>query len=91
MAPSGGATMEVDQPMMWSPVNRAFSSTSSKQTWFMVWPGVLDRAQRVARAFESLAVAQFAVGAMVEVVGGVELVDLAQGHVARRENGAGSR
>ena len=44
-----------------------------------------DRAQRVARAFKSLAVGQLAVGAMVEVVGGVELVDLAQGHVARRK------
>ena len=30
----------VDQPITWSPVNRACSSASAKHRWLDVWPGV---------------------------------------------------
>ena len=40
MSPSGGVITVVDQPMMWSPENRAFSSFRPKQMWLEVWPGV---------------------------------------------------
>ncbi len=40
MLPSGGAMTLVDQPMTWSPENSTRSSSSAKQRWFEVWPGV---------------------------------------------------
>ena len=48
MSPSGGETTVVDQPMTWSPVNRAPVPSSAKQRWLEVWPGRGDRRERPA-------------------------------------------
>ena len=44
MRPSGGATMDVFQPMIWSPENRApapqSGPSSAKHKWSGRWPGV---------------------------------------------------
>ncbi len=48
----------------------------------MVWPGVATARRVKPGAAPDLAVGEHSVGAVVEIVGGVELVDFAQNHVA---------
>jgi hypothetical protein len=81
MSPSGGVITVVDQPMMWSPLNRAFSSFSAKQTWLEVWPGVAwprsvqpgpeaSRRRRVRHRAEAAVGAFLQTGVGLAMVGG---------------------
>ena len=41
MAPSGGATIEVDHAITWSPEKIRSASLSANAMWLAVWPGVV--------------------------------------------------
>ena len=77
MAPSGGATIEVDQPMTWSPENSELVSFERIGHVIGAMARRRNRLQRPARSRDDISVAQRMVGTKVHVAGGIERIDLA--------------